>query len=460
MRAFRHAHAGEAAGGVAADLVGRESRIGEVGDAERDDARRDTRCTTPRRASRSTRGCTRRRASRSAALKNTRPQKPVIIDGKLSDAHTPLMSMSRDARVDVVATGTHLLEAERLELDRLRATARDRVHPDLREALALELPDLVPLGGLDDLRRAVGEVRGDAAVEQVRRLDDVVVDRDHRVLHLAGERLGQEEVLGVGLHGVSFHVILRHVILDGDITLGTALMAVKPVRAVTRALAVLDAVAGHEPIGVAALARLLHEDTSGVQRALVSLHDAGWIRPAPGSPVRWEVSAKVVALGSRAAGRSGLRDRVRPVLESLRDRTAESAFLVEVDDTRLVVTDVVESPQVVRAAPRVGLQLPVALSASGRAVLSALAPDVQVRFVGSPDDALLRELARVRRRGWSQSAGLVGPDQTSVAAPVLGADGVSVGAITVTGPRDRMPAARQQEFGALVADAARRLSAG
>jgi IclR family transcriptional regulator, acetate operon repressor len=238
-------------------------------------------------------------------------------------------------------------------------------------------------------------------------------------------------------------------------------MAVKPVRAVTRALAVLDAVAGHEPIGVAALARLLHEDTSAVQRALVSLHDAGWIRPAAGSPVRWEVSAKVVALGSRPAGRSGLRDRARPALESLRDRTAESAFLVEVDDTRLVVTDVVESPQVVRAAPRVGLQLPVALSASGRAVLSALAPDVQVRFVGSPpDDSLLRELARVRGRGWSQSAGLVGPDQTSVAAPVLGADGVAVGAITVTGPRDRMPAARQQEFGALVAEAARRLSAG
>ena len=33
--------------------------------------------------------------SRSEALKNTRPQKPVIIDGKFTDAHTPLMSMSR-----------------------------------------------------------------------------------------------------------------------------------------------------------------------------------------------------------------------------------------------------------------------------------------------------------------------------------------------------------------------------
>ena len=33
-------------------------------------------------------------SSGSCACENTRPQKPVIIDGKFSDAHTPLMSMS------------------------------------------------------------------------------------------------------------------------------------------------------------------------------------------------------------------------------------------------------------------------------------------------------------------------------------------------------------------------------
>ena len=33
--------------------------------------------------------------SRSAASKKTRPQNPVIMDGKFTDAHTPLMSMSR-----------------------------------------------------------------------------------------------------------------------------------------------------------------------------------------------------------------------------------------------------------------------------------------------------------------------------------------------------------------------------
>ena len=56
------------------------------------------------------------------------------------------------ARLDVIAARAHLLEAERLQLDRLGPAAGDRIHPDLGEALALELPDLMALLGLDDVR--------------------------------------------------------------------------------------------------------------------------------------------------------------------------------------------------------------------------------------------------------------------------------------------------------------------
>jgi hypothetical protein len=58
------------------------------------------------------------------------------------------------ARVDVVATGPHLIEAERLERDRLRPAPGDRVHADLRVAAAFELPHLMTARGLDDARCA------------------------------------------------------------------------------------------------------------------------------------------------------------------------------------------------------------------------------------------------------------------------------------------------------------------
>ena len=59
-------------------------------------------------------------------------------------------------------------------------------------------------------------------------------------------------------------------------------MAVKALRSATRVLSVLEAVASLQPVGLAAVARHLDEDKSAVQRALATLAEDGWIRPAPG----------------------------------------------------------------------------------------------------------------------------------------------------------------------------------
>ena len=98
-------------------------------------------------------------SSGSEHRENTDPQKPVICDGKLTDAHTPLMSMSR-TRVDVVATEPHVFEAGRLHPPVLLGPTDNRVQPDLEVDLAVELPDLVTLDRLDDLRRELLEASG------------------------------------------------------------------------------------------------------------------------------------------------------------------------------------------------------------------------------------------------------------------------------------------------------------
>ena len=100
------------------------------------------------------------------------------------------------ALVDVVATGPHLVEAERLESVAARSPAGDGVHAGLVVRIPLELPDLVTAFVQDDLRRTILQLRGEPALEHVRRLDEVVVDRDHGVLHRRRFGLGKEE-LGV-----------------------------------------------------------------------------------------------------------------------------------------------------------------------------------------------------------------------------------------------------------------------
>src|SRR5215218_6454615 len=85
------------------------------------------------------------------------------------------------------------------------------------------------------------------------------------------------------------HMVIRWVCLR--LRLGGWAMAVKPLQSLTRALAAIDAIAEHQPVGLSALARALGEDKSALQRVLVTLHTAGWIRPVAGELTRWELTA-------------------------------------------------------------------------------------------------------------------------------------------------------------------------
>ena len=97
-----------------------------------------------------------------------------------------------DAGVDVPRAPAHLVEARRLEAQLVAWTADDRVQAHLVVAPVVVQPvlhavvvDLHPGG-------AIGEPARDAALEQVRRLDEVVVDRDERVVAGAARRFGEE----------------------------------------------------------------------------------------------------------------------------------------------------------------------------------------------------------------------------------------------------------------------------
>ena len=199
-------------------------------------------------------------------------------------------------------------------------------------------------------------------------------------------------------------------------------MTVKPVRAGERVLATLEALAEHQPIGVGALARVLDDDKSAVQRALVTLAATGWIRPVAGDQTRWELTGRVLVVAQHAQHRSDLRQRARPTLEALRDEVGESVLLAAPEVGRLVVLDVVESRQLVRTAPWIGMVLPLAASSAGRAFLARLEPgevDEWLADEGLAAADVAAELDEVRQRGWSLNAGDVSPSASGVGAEMM-----------------------------------------
>ena len=130
------------------------------------------------------------------------------------------------------------------------------------------------------------------------------------------------------------------------------------------------------------------------------------------------------------------------------------------DPPRGVTLDVVESRHLVRAAPHIGMVLPLVGSAAVQALLAHLPPEEVGSYLGHPPDRReLGDLAAVRRRGWALNQGAVHAESSGVAAAVLDADG-RAGRVVGQRPHPAPPEARHAAVAELVVAAAASLSDG
>jgi IclR family acetate operon transcriptional repressor len=236
-------------------------------------------------------------------------------------------------------------------------------------------------------------------------------------------------------------------------------MVVKRIRGASRALDVLEAIASQQPVNVAVLARHLDENKSNLQRILMTLADDGWIRAVPGTPTRWELTARIYALVNMGQGHTELRHLARAALDRLRSETGESVFLAVPDRERLITIDVLESTQLIRSVPYVGMVIPPRDSAAGRAVLAHLSPDRQAQLLGhAPDLALTLALAEVREQGFAVSEGAVVAGSTNISGAILDTGGNPIAVVVISAPSERMPPEARVRIGALMRETVERLS--
>lgn len=233
----------------------------------------------------------------------------------------------------------------------------------------------------------------------------------------------------------------------------------------SNALRVIEAVAVRQPAGVSDLARHLDMPKSSVQRSLVALHEAGWIRPTGTELTRWVITTKVLTIGSHAGDDFGIRPAAVPVMQALRARTAETINLtVPGEGPVVVLIERLESPQVVRTSNAVGATAPLHASSNGKAVLAHL-PQAEVdsliaagletftaRTIVDPA-TLRRELESIRVRGYATNVNEWREGTASVAAPIRDTDGRPVAALSISAPVERLPDSVRPVYGSLVHDA-------
>jgi IclR family acetate operon transcriptional repressor len=237
-------------------------------------------------------------------------------------------------------------------------------------------------------------------------------------------------------------------------------------KSVTRSLRILEAVAQHQPVTVGELTKLFGLPKSTVQRTLITLNEAGWLRANRKDTTRWEIGVRVLAVRPAALQGSSLFAAAREPMIRLRDKVNETIHLSVPDALQcMVVVDRVDCDHAVRTYHEIGDTSPLHATATGRAVLANLpAADVDElidRGLDSysestlTDPAELRtELKRVRANGYSVNRNQYRPDVCAIAAPILDTDGTPLAAVAISMPDSRYDPAKESELGRLVTDTA------
>jgi len=103
-------------------------------------------------------------------------------DGKFSDAYTAVEVHVLDPRVDVPSAAPHFVDLGRLESVTRTPVFRRRVEAHVGQRLPVVDPGLTPVVGVDTRGTRSANFCGTPPFEGVGWFDDVVVDRDDRVL--------------------------------------------------------------------------------------------------------------------------------------------------------------------------------------------------------------------------------------------------------------------------------------
>ncbi len=241
-----------------------------------------------------------------------------------------------------------------------------------------------------------------------------------------------------------------------------------PVRVLDKAIDVLESLAT-APQTAAQLAERIDEPRSTVYRLLRGLALRDLVEEADRDGV-YQLGTGLFSLGSQVAKRfDALRDNAYPVMVELNEATAQTVFLVTRSGLRGTCVERIDGQQVqVMILPRGG-SVPLHGGSASRVLLAFAPPAVQEQFLAqaeierftarTPDvDALRREIAEIRARGYSVSSDDVVPGIAAVGAPIRGRDGAVIAAVSVTGPEPSILGEETATNVARVLDAASRIS--
>lgn len=221
----------------------------------------------------------------------------------------------------------------------------------------------------------------------------------------------------------------------------------RPRSGLNSGLDVLECITARQrPLSLTEIAGVLGMSKSSVHTLLATLEKRGFVSRHPDHS--YSIGIKAWEIGCLAAP-NGMARAAAPHMSQLVRKIEDGVSLAVLDGAEMVCIQLIESPRAVRVHSSIGDRTPAHCVSSGLAVLSGLADDEVVMLLPSAlarptadtigdHAALLKELGRVRARGYAVSRGAWRPEVAGISVPVRGPQNRVVAGLCVAAPRFRV----------------------
>lgn len=185
----------------------------------------------------------------------------------------------------------------------------------------------------------------------------------------------------------------------------------------------------------------------------------------------WHVGQEAFRIGSAFLKRADVVERARPVMRELMLDTGETANLAIADGAEVVFLSQVESHEHIRAFFRPGTRGPIHASGIGKALMAYFPETTIERMLSRHEmeaftsktltsrEAILDDLAAIRRRGWAVDDEERTSGMRCIAAPIFNTHSEAVAGISISGPTVRLPDNETEQLGERVLAAADQITA-
>jgi DNA-binding IclR family transcriptional regulator len=220
-------------------------------------------------------------------------------------------------------------------------------------------------------------------------------------------------------------------------------------RSLTRALALLDRIAsGATTLTELATAEGVHKST--VLRLLQTLEAQGYVHQD--GQHRYALGAQLFRLAQQALDSFEVRVTAAERLRRLSTETGQTVHLAVYEDGVVTYVDKLEPREAgVRMASRIGHSAPLHCTAVGKVLLGGLPSARRADVIADLDltartpntlttaEALSAEVTSAAERGWAQDHAENETFINCIGAPVLGADGGTLAAVSISVPDVLLP---------------------